>query len=205
MLATLLLAVALTASPDLPNDASKVQPLLIGSALPTATVRSLEGEPVPLAQVHAGKPTVLVFYRGGWCPFCNVQLSKLNEITEPLAALGYQIVALSPDSPESLSATLSKEPLNYRLYSDSALEAMRGFGIAFALADEAVEKLGDYGIDLEAVTGSDAHALPVPSVFVVDAQGVIQFHYVNPDYRVRVPGQLVLAAAQAALEVKPLR
>lgn len=204
-LLALLLVVAPIRAAEFPADPQAVRPPLLGSALPNATLRDLKGTSVDLAAQLRGTPAVLVFYRGGWCPYCTLQLSQLRTVIEPLKALGYQLIAISPDSPASLSATLDKEPLPYTLLSDSALELIGALGIGFRVDATTIDQYKGYGIDLEAASGQDHHVLPVPAVFVVDAAGIIQFHYVNPDYRVRVPGSLILEAARSTREIKPLR
>lgn len=205
-LLSLILAAPLLRAADFPSDPLQVRPPLLGTALPDAGLHSVDGRPIALSAVRAGQPAVLVFYRGGWCPYCNLQLSQLRTIIEPLKALGFQLIAISPDSPASLSATLQKEPLPYTLLSDADLALIGPLGIGFQVDASTIEKYRGYGIDLEAASGGKSHhVLPVPAVFVVDAAGIIQFHYVNPDYRIRVPGSLILEAAKVALEIKPLR
>ena len=144
-----------------------------------------------------GKPAILVFYRGGWCPYCNTQLSDLRLIIKDVEALGYQVIAISPDRPEELSRTMSRDKLDYTLLSDSKADALRAFGIAFRVDEATIEKYHGYGIDLEKASGETHHALPVPSVFIVDRGHILQFSFTHPDYRVRVPGSVILAAAKA--------
>jgi peroxiredoxin len=145
----------------------------------------------------AGKPTVLVFFRGGWCPFCSLQLGNLRQIEEDLVAAGYQLLAISPDRPEELRRTRDEQSLTYTLVSDSSGAAMKAFGIGFVLDDATTTKYAGFGIDIDKASGESHHGLPVPSVFIVDGAGSIQFAYAHPDYRVRVPSEVVLAAAQA--------
>ncbi len=179
--------------------ADSVRPLLIGSDVPSATVLDLDGNSVGLDEVLGEKPTVVVFYRGGWCPYCNRHLQELVEIEPQLIELGYQIVAMSPDAPSKLQDTVSKEHLNYSLYSDSPHEAAEAFGVAFTLDAKTLERyqrknrLGGYS------EGVNQDKLPVPSVFIVTAQGQVAFQYVDPNYRSRMPGKLLLAAAESSL------
>jgi peroxiredoxin len=172
-------------------------------------MRSVAGEPTTLAAAIGGGPAVLVFYRGGWCPYCNVQLSGLRLIREPLQALGYQLIAISPDRPEALRESLANAELDYTLLSDAKAEAMISFGLAFRVDAETQEQYRGYGIDLAAAAGEDHGLLPVPAVYIVDGEGVLQFSYVHPDYRVRLPEAAVLAAAEAIAaqrhKVKPAR
>lgn len=113
-----------------------------------------------------------------------------------LEALGFRVIALSPDRPEKLTGSLEVDDLGYTLYSDSDLDAARAFGIAYQLDAEQLEAYRGYGIDLEAASGRDHHQLPVPSVFLVDDSGTIRWVYSNPDYRVRPENEALLEAAR---------
>lgn len=181
-------------------SADAIRPRLLGTPLPEANVRTLDGDELALAQAIGDRPAVLVFYRGGWCPYCSLQLSDLRLIRDDLDALGYRLIAISPDSTESLRATMDKTPLDYTLLSDSRLEAGKAFGLAYRLDEATLERYVDYGIDLAGASGETHGALPVPAVYIVDADGTLQFSYVHPDYTVRVPGDVILAAARAIHE-----
>ena len=191
---------AVAADAGLASAPNQVRPLLLGSAMPDVDLKTLDGKPTTLKAQVAGKPTVLVFYRGGWCPFCNLQLSELRLIRKDLDGLGFQMIAISPDLPAELNKTVEKDQLDYTLLSDAKADALRAFGIGYRLDDETYAKYQEYGIDLETSSGEDHHALPVPSVFIVDADGVLQFSYSHPDYKIRVPGSVILAAAKAIAE-----
>ena len=106
-------------------------PLPVGAKVPAARVQSIEGSAVDLATACAEKPTLLIFYRGSWCPYCNRHLAALAEIEPRLLELGYQIIALSPDEATGLKAMAEKNHLNYRLLSDHAMNAAAAFGRAF--------------------------------------------------------------------------
>lgn len=196
-----------TTADDWPAASDGVRPLLLGAALPAANLRTVDGQAITLKDALSGKPAVLAFYRGGWCPYCNTQLSGLRLIRKDLDALGYALIAISPDTPEELKKTLDGQALDFQLLSDSRAEAMRGFGVGYQVDAAMLKKLGDYGIDLEKASGETHHVLPVPAVFVIDAAGTLQFSFVHPDYTVRVPQDVVLAAAKAIKEerqkVKP--
>lgn len=185
---------------DLAAGPTAICPLLLGSAAPDAALQTVDGQATTLGKALAGKPAVLVFYRGGWCPFCNTQLGDLRLIEKDLAKAGYQLIAISPDRPEELQLTLEKQPLGYTLVSDNEAAAMKAFGIGYVLDSETTTKYVGYGIDIDRSSGRTHHGLPVPSVFIVDAAGIIQFAYVNPDYKARVPADVILAAARAFAE-----
>lgn len=173
----------------------------VGQVIPEVAVTTEEGQSLALRAAVATQPTVLIFYRGGWCPYCVRHLAAVGEVEAELKAAGYQILAISPDRPAKLAATPGRESLGYRLLSDSQAVAMQAFGLAFTMEPELVVKYReDYGIDVEADSGETHHMLPHPAVFLVGTDGVVQFAHVNPDYRQRLAPADLLAAAQAAVE-----
>jgi len=185
------------AATEIAASADEVRPILLGSKMPDVALRTVSGEATTLARQVGGQPAILVFYRGGWCPYCNLQLSDLRLIEDQAKALGYRMIAISPDRPEELSRTLDAADLTYTLLSDSQANAMKAFGIGFRVDAVTVAKYLAFGINLEAASGSKENVLPVPSVFIVDGEGVLQFGYTHPDYAIRIPGNVILAAAEA--------
>jgi peroxiredoxin len=196
----LLASAVAAASQTVPASPSAVKPLLIGAAAPDADLRDMTGKPVTLKAALGGKPGVVIFYRGGWCPYCNAHLKEIKDLEKDLRALGYVTVAISPDRPEELAKTAAKHSLPYALLSDSKLEAARAFGIAFELDAVTLKKYAQYGIDLRKSSGEPHDWLPVPSLFLIGKDGNVKFAYSNPDYRVRLKAPVLLAEARAALE-----
>lgn len=184
-------------------SADQVNPVEVGGKAPDAKLFTADGKAVTLSSQVSGKPTVLLFYRGGWCPYCNAHLRDVQEIEPALKELGYQILAVSPDRPAKLAETLAKDKLGYALLSDSDMHAARAFGLSFEVDEPTRDKYRKYNIDLVAASGKTHNLLPVPAAFVIDKAGVIRFAYSNPDYKTRVSGEKLLAAAKAAGE-KPL-
>jgi peroxiredoxin len=113
------------------------------------------------------------------------------------------VLAISPDRPERMRKSLEAKGLGYTLYSDSSLDAARAFGIAFQVDAKTLEAYRGYGIDLEAASGRSHHQLPVPSVFLVEAGGVIRWVYSNPNYKVRPENAALLDAARAHAATRP--
>jgi peroxiredoxin len=171
----------------IPSKAIDVSPLLIGEKAPNALLSDIAGKRDSLSHILSVKPTVVIFYRGGWCPYCNTHLAELQAIEKDILKLGYQIVAISPDSPENLAASMDKHKLNYQLLSDADMNVSRAFGIAYSVPETSKERLSN------ASGGSNPGLLPVPSVFVLNQQGEILFEYINPDYKKRLKGSLLLA------------
>jgi peroxiredoxin len=171
--------------------------LTVGDSVPTGVLYAEEGNAFNMPADLGEEPSVLIFYRGGWCPYCTRHLSALLDIEKDLIDAGFQLFAISPDRPEVLRGMESVDEVSYKLLSDSSMEVSRKFGIAFKVEDELVEKYkNSYGIDIEGDSGQTHHLLPHPSVFIIDAKGIIQFAYVNEDYKVRLEPDKILAAAR---------
>lgn len=180
-------------------DAESVCPLLPGTPAPAFTARHPDGSEYRFDPAKRDRPAVLIFYRGGWCPYCNAHLQALRHVEEELNALGFEVLFLSADRPERLAASLEEPLPGYTLLSDNAMEAAKAYGLAFRLPDETVAKYREYGIDLEAASGHDHHILPVPAVYLIGTDGLVHFMYANPDYQVRLRAPVLLAAAEAML------
>lgn len=178
------------------ESAEDICPIKVGTKIPSVNVRNLEGENVDLSLLTTAKKTVLIFYRGGWCPFCNMQLANLKDIENDLVNLGYQLVAISIDKPEKLKESIDKNKLSYNLLSDSKAEASIAFGLAFKVTDDYNKMLLEHNMNLEEASGENHHILPVPAVFIVDENSIIQFEYVNPNYKVRLDGDILLKAGE---------
>ena len=125
-------------------------------------------------------------------------MGQLQAVQQELIDLGYRIIAVSPDRPEKLAPIDAKKKFEYTLLSDSKMTASMAFGIAFRVDAQAMKFYTGLGIDLEEASGETHHLLPVPAVFVVGKSGKIQFEYVNPNYRIRLDPDTLLAAAKAA-------
>ena len=180
----------------IPSSPAEVQPLEVGSAVPAATVQTADGKDVQLAELTTGKPSVIIFYRGGWCPYCTRQLAGLGEIEPELKARGYQILALSTDNAEHAAATDAEFEVSYQLLADSKMDAAKAFGLAYKVDQPTLHKLESYDIDIEAASGEAHHLLPVPAVYVTDANGQIIFRHFDADYKKRLSTEELLKAAQ---------
>jgi peroxiredoxin len=169
------------------TEPTAISPLLVGEKIPNISLADVSGKKISLHELAAQKQTVIVFYRGGWCPYCNLHLSELQTIESDIIKAGYQIIAISPDSPESLQNSMSKNKLSYLLLSDNHTEASRGFGLAFQAPEHYAEMLSKASGD------QNKNVLPVPAVFIVNTAGEILFEHINPDYKKRLNGSMLLA------------
>ena len=179
-------------NPKVALSAESINPVKTGEKIPSVNLKNINGNLVSLDSIVSSALTVLIFYRGGWCPFCNIQLSGLQKIENDIINLGYQIIAVSKDKPEMLAETIDKDQLNYTLLSDNDGAGATEFGIAFKVSDEYITKLKTYNIDLESSSGTTDHILPVPAVFILDTSGNIKFEYINADYKVRLDPEVLL-------------
>jgi peroxiredoxin len=186
----------------IPDTPEQVQPLSVGARAPIFAARTTEGALRTFQPDSYKKPTVVLFYRGGWCPYCNAQLSDLHLVEPKLRKSGFEVVFLSSDRPELLYSSLKAADIHYTLLSDSHLEAAKSFHVAYHVDDATVAKLREYGEDLEATTGTKEHELPVPSVFIIDTSGTIRFVYSNPDYKIRLSADALWTAAQPLAKTK---
>lgn len=181
-----------TGKEHFPMNATEISPLLIGEKIPVVRIPTANGDVYDLNNHVMQQPTILIFYRGGWCPFCNKALSGIQDIQDKLVKMGYQIIAISTDSPENLKMTANQHHLNYTLLSDADLAVAKQFGIAFKAPGNYLKTLA------QSTAGKDVdELLPVPSVFILDQAGIIQFEYINPDFKQRISPDLLQAVALA--------
>ena len=181
------------------SDASQVRPLLPGSEIPAFKLLDVSGESINVDPGHLEKPIVLTFYRGGWCPYCNLHLAELRHAEERLRELGFAVWFVSPDRPELL-AEGEDAAQGYRLLSDADASVTEAFGVAFRLDDETNSQYREFGVNLDERSGVANQVLPVASTFLIGSDGIVQFTYANPDYTVRLAPEVLVAAAEAYVE-----
>ena len=198
--AVLAILLSFAANAEFYAAADQVRPLLPGMSAPLIEVLDVEGNPVRIEPSELKQPMVLTFYRGGWCPYCNMHLSELRKAEQALQEMGFQVVFISADKPELLYDSLQVEDIDYQLYSDAPLTVAQAFGVAFRVDAEKLDRYAQFGHDLNAASGQNHNALPVPATFIIGTDGRVQFSYANPDYTVRLSPKVLLAAAEAYLD-----
>ena len=184
---TVILLFSTVSFAQIADKAENVSPLLIGEKIPDVILHDTNGKEVKTIDIF-DKKTVLVVYRGGWCPYCNSQLADMQEIEKNIVALGYQVVAVSPDAPSFLKQTLDKKELKYSLYSDSEGVFAQAVGIAFQREKPKLDKYSE---------GKNPGFLPVPTVYVLNEKQEIEFMYINPNYSTRLKGNVLLSVLKA--------
>ncbi len=168
----------------------------LGTPAPTASVRDLEGKRVPLEEIWRDGPALLVFYRGGWCPYCNWQLHQLSETYDAFVSRGLSIAAISVDRVANAAALAEARSLPFPVFSDAKLAAHRAFRVVHELDSDTVAKLQGYGIDVQAASGEAHQSIAVPAVFIIGrlagAPPAVHFVHSDNDYATRPdPDQLL--------------
>jgi peroxiredoxin len=195
--ATMIISLGVSAEQQVAENADDIRPLLIGQFAPDAKLKTSFGGDIGLLSLIEKKPTVLLFYRGGWCPYCSRQMAGLIEVEQRIIDLGYQIIAISLDSPERLTAQKSTQEFQLMHLSDISLDATVAFGLAYYVEEDMVEVIkGQLGAEVVSMEGETRVVLPVPAAYIVDTTGLIKFAYVNPNFQQRINPQLLYQAAR---------
>lgn len=189
----------------LPASAELITPLKSGDRAPAFTVRTVDDEPYVFDPDKLERPTILISFRGGWCPYCNMHLSELRTVIPEIRKSGYDVLFLSNDRPELLYSSLKQETqedidgLDYVILSDANISAAMALGTAFRIDPGMKERFDERGRDYADSSIDKFDALAVPAVYVIDRSGKIVFDFVEPDYKIRLPAAELLAAAMQAL------
>ena len=189
-------------------SAEETQPIQPGTPMPAFTVQDVEGETVSFDAGAREKPIMIVTYRGGWCPYCNTHLKEMREIVPELQAKGMDVYFFSGDRAEILYSGLKGDTESvisgqgYTIYSDANTEAASALGIAFKLPEKQLARIIDSPRH-DTAGGSIAEhgALSVPSVFLISKAGNVEFAHSDPDYKVRLSNDELMAAATQVLEL----
>jgi peroxiredoxin len=184
------------------DSADLIEPLHAGDKAPRFIVETVDGEAFDFNPKSLERPVVLLTFRGGWCPFCNMYLSDMRHALPQIRKMGVDVLFLSGDRSERLLDSLSQETqediagLDYILLSDADAQAAIALGIAFRASQRTINRRMEKNQDIEGSSMLKRGVLPVPAVFAIDRDGVIRFAYTNADYKVRLPADELLAVAR---------
>ena len=170
-----------------------------GDRFPDITLIDQLGRPVDLAALAEDGPLVVTFYRGGWCPYCNLELRAYQKALPDIERLGARLIAVTPETPDNALSTAEKNDLAFTVLSDARGSLADALGIRFELSDAVKAYFVKAGHDLPARNGDDLWSLPMPATYVVDKGGRIALAFVDPDYRKRLdPAQAIAVLEKIA-------
>jgi peroxiredoxin len=169
----------------------------VGTISPDFRLPDVRGNLVSLADLLRDGPVVVTFYRGGWCPYCNIQLRAYQAVLSQTAALGARLVAISPQLPEQSLSTAQADELTFHVLSDVGNKAARRFGLVYALPEELRAALRSNNKALPGINGDESWELPVPATYVIARDGGIALAYIEVDYRKRLEPEAILAALRS--------
>jgi peroxiredoxin len=196
-LSAMLICLTLNTRAEMAASPEAVTPLKVGQVVPDVMLTRLDGSSARLAELAAGHKTVLVFFRGGWCPYCTKHLAALKDVLPALQEQGFEVIAISPDTIESNQGAVNEHDIPFTVVSDASFQAMEAFGLAFQLDVATIELYRGYGISLTPHPETGAYQLPVPAVFLVSQDGTIRYRYYQADYKTRLDPTVLLDEAAA--------
>ena len=177
----------------------------VGARLPPAVgLRDALAQPFDLGTVVGRKPLVLVFYRGGWCPYCNLELRAYQQRLHEIRGLGAELIAISPEQPDASLDTAGKNALAFAVLSDAGNRFADALGLRFTLTPDLRPLYESAGHALPERNGDDSWTLPMPATLVIDRYGAIVLVDADPDYRRRLEPQRVIDALAALSSVDAL-
>jgi peroxiredoxin len=159
--------------------------LFIASKAPDFRAKDQHGTEIRLKDLLKQGKVVLVFYRGQWCPYCNKELSRLQDSLQLIKDKGATLVAVSPELPENVSKTVEKTKAEYSILYDEGLKIMKAYDVEFELPENTLTRYRNAGLDIEKNNGANGKYLPVPAIFIIDKESTITYRFFEPDYKKR--------------------
>ena len=175
--------------------------LKVGDRAPDFELPDASGKKVKLSELLARGPVVVTWYRGGWCPYCNIALRGFQKRLPEIRAAGASLVAISPETPDNSLSTAEKNHLDFEVLSDRGNKVAHAYGVAYKIPQVIAEQFKGR-LDLAKYNGDDSGTLPLGATYVIDREGIIRYAFVDADYRKRAEPSDVLAALRG-LEKKP--
>lgn len=169
----------------------------VGDKAPEFRLPNVKGGDTTLSELLESGPVVLSFYRGGWCPFCNLEFKALHDKLPEMQALGATLVGISPEALAVSQQTAQDNALEFEVLSDEGNRVARDYGLVMVV-DEAIRPhYMQWGIDIPTANGDETFELPVPATYVIDQSGVIRAAHVDKDYTKRMEPADIVAALRA--------
>ncbi|GAK45080.1 putative AhpC/Tsa family protein, selenocysteine-containing oxidoreductase [Tepidicaulis marinus] len=182
------------ATKDLAATGIAARAVAKGKVFPGLTLKNAVGKPVNLGQLYTQSPLIVTFYRGAWCPYCNLELRAYQALLPEIKAAGGQLVAVTPELPDGALSSVERHGLEFEVLSDEGLALAGVLGITFELPAKLAAVYGKIGNDLPKLNGTEDWVLPLPATYVVGTDGRIALANVEVDYRDRMEPRVALDA-----------
>jgi peroxiredoxin len=182
---------------DLLQDGVGKDAIGVGNIMPAFQLKDARGALVSSDELLAKGPLVVSFYRGDWCPYCNLELRALQAILPEITKHNVTLVAISPEQPDDSLSTEEKNELTFPVLSDQGLHVAKPFRITFGLPQEVIDLcLNKFDLDLRKINGVDNFDLPIPATYVVGQDSVVRYAFVDADYTTRAEPTAILQALE---------
>lgn len=166
--------------------------LFIASKAPDFKAKDQNGKEVRLKDLLKKGKVVLVFYRGQWCPYCNKELSRLQDSLQFIIDKGATLLAVSPEMPENVAKTVEKTKATYSVLFDDGMKIMKAYDVEYELPENTVTRYRNSGLDIEKSNGTNGKYLPVPAVYIIDKESIVTYRFFETDYKKRPSVQDIL-------------
>ena len=190
-------SVMATATTDLIESKLAENSLGKGDTIPNFSLPNAVGEEVSLDSLLAKGAVVISFYRGGWCPYCNMELRALQQALPEIKDKGATLVAISPETPDSSLSTKEKNELSFEVLSDRNNQLAKKLGLVFTLPESLRPIYNNFGIDIPAYNGDSSFELPLPATYVVATDGTVIYSFADADYTTRLDPKEIITALEA--------
>ena len=168
-----------------------------GDKAPNFVLPNVHGKDTQLSELLREGPVVLSFYRGGWCPFCNLEFKALSDILPEIQAKGANLIGISPETPDASLSTIEKHHLPFEVLCDLGNQIAERYGLIMTVYEELRPLYQQWGIDVPTANGDDSYQLPIPATYVIKQDGTIHACYVNKDYTSRMEPADILQALES--------
>lgn len=171
--------------------------LAVGQQAPEFELPNPQGDPVSLSSWLVKGPVVVTFYRGNWCPYCNLQLRAMQQQLPALRRLNAELIAITPQLPDESLTQIDQASLEFPVLSDQDARVAAEYGVAWKVPELILEHMrNDRNLELATINGGNGSVLPIPATFVINREGIVTWRFVNVDYRQRAEPDDIVAALQ---------
>ncbi len=178
---------------EIKTNQLKENALQMGDTIPDFSLRAIDGNTIQLSDLHESEFLILNFYRGGWCPYCNMELRAYERLKKNFEELGVNIVAISAEISQLAAQTVQKNNISFPVLTDVDAQFMKKVGIVFKLNEKTKKDYVSFGMDFTQIHGNENYELPVPAIYVINKDMEIVFVHFEADYMTRIEPEQVLS------------